>query len=157
MEGCPRLITFLPLPRSANKKEIVAGPLRTFYIFFTTRSPPFSGHPRFVFPSRTLSSEPRGRRGGGWHSRNPDFRPIICTRLGKMPAVNAQCCATPRVPLRGRVRTAKTLSSLTPLGKLKRNRRKSPALRLKFCPSFCRAAVCGGPLRSSSRGPQLGA
>ena len=110
--------------------------VRTSYIPLPTRSPPLSGLPRFVFPSRTLSSEPCGRRGVGRHSRNPDFRPIICTRLGKMPAVNAQCCATPRVPLRGRVRTAKTLSSLTPLGKLKRNRRKSPALRLKFCPSF---------------------
>ena len=138
-------------------RQTMVAAVRTFYIFFTARPPPFSGHPRFVFPPGAFSSEPRGRRGGGRHSRNPDFRHIICTRLGKMPAVNAQCCATPRVPLRGRVRTAKTLSSLTPLGKLKRNRRKSPALRLKFCPSFCRAAVCGGPLRSSSRGPQLGA
>ena len=138
-------------------RQTIIALVRTFNIFLTARCPPFSGHPRFVFPSCTLSSEPRGRRGGGRHSRNPDFRPIICTRFGKMPAVNALCCATPRIFLRGRLRTANTLSSPTPLGKQKRKRRRSPSLRLKFCPFLAGAAVCDGRVRSSSCGPKLGA
>ena len=108
-------------------RQTMVAAVRTFYIFFTARPPPFSGHPRFIFPSRTLSSEPCGRGGVGRHSRNRDFRPIICIRFGKMPAVNVLCCATPRILLRGRLRAAKTLSSPTPLGKQERNRRRSPA------------------------------
>ena len=101
--------------------------MRTLAHFSAARSPPFSGHPRFVFPSGAVSSEPRGRRGGGRHSRNPDFRPIICIRFGKMPAVNVLCCATHRTLLRGRLRMASSLFSPTPLGKQERNRRRSPA------------------------------
>ena len=147
MEGCARLILFLPLPRSANKKESVAGPLRTFNIFLTALCPPFSGHPRFVFPSRTLSSEPRGRRGGGRHSRDQDFRPIICARFGNMPTVNVLWCATPRKLLRGRLRTDNTPSSPTSLGKQKRNRRRSPSGLLKCCRTWRRALVvlCEAP------------
>ena len=106
--------------------------MRTLAHFLAARSPPFSGHPRFVFPSCTLSSEPRGRRGGGRHSRNQDFRPIICTRFGNMPAVNALCCATPYIFLRGRLRAANTPSSPTSLGKQKRTRCRSPADFLKL-------------------------
>ena len=108
-------------------RQTIAPAVRTFYIFLTTWSPPFSGHPRFVFPFRTLSSEPRGRRGGGRHSRDQDFQPIICVRFGNMPTVNVLWCATPRGLLRGRLRTGNTPSSPTSLGKQKRNCRRSPA------------------------------
>ena len=113
-------------------RQTIVAAVRTFYISLPTRSPPLSGLPRFVFPSRTLSSEPCGRRGVGRHSRNPDFRPIICIRFGKMPAVNVLCCATHRTLLRGRLRMASSLFSHTPLGKQERNRRRPPADFLHF-------------------------
>ena len=133
-------------------RQTIVPAVRTFYIFLTTWSPPFSGHPRFVFPSCTLSSEPRGRRGGGRHSRDQDFQPTICVRFGNMPTVNVLWCATPRGLLRGRLRTGNTPSSPTSLGKQKRNRRRSPSGLLKCCRTLkgCsfllvkpRGSVCG--------------
>ena len=133
-------------------RQTMVAAVRTFYIFFTARPPPFSGHPRFVFPSCTLSSEPRGRRGGGRHSRDQDFRPIICARFGNMPTVNVLWCATPCRLLRERLRKGNTPSSLTSLGKQKRNCRRSPSGLLKCCRTLRghllslvkpRGSVCG--------------
>ena len=39
--------------------------MRTFYNFLTARPPPFSGHPRFLFPSGTLSFVAAGDAVGG--------------------------------------------------------------------------------------------